>query len=316
MKKIGGLFGVFLLLVPASFGAPSEEDTRRPMTFMDILHIKRVGRSDLSPDGGAFIFEVSSLDWKENRRFSDLFFTQPTGVPARQMTYTKKKNERSPKWHPDGSLFAFLSDRTGKDQVYFMRPDGGEAWQVTEAKDGVISFDWDRQGMFLAYLAGKEKDRQLWIIGPEDGGKARPLTKHATPVEDWEWSLEGDKIYFLAPDTYDETEKKRIKEGFDARIIDPPKIPRNIWVVEVSTGKETRLTSGEDYSVRSFVPSDDGRLIAFLGASTNRYASRNDVEVFLLRLETGTTEQLTANQVAEGSLSFSPDGTWLGFVAP
>ena len=107
------------------------------------------------------MYEISALNWKENKRYSDLYLSEVKSGPLRQMTFTQKKDETSPKWHPDSSLFAFLSDRTGKDQVFFMRPDGGEAWQATDSKEEVISYDWNKDGSWLAFLSGKDKERQL-----------------------------------------------------------------------------------------------------------------------------------------------------------
>ncbi len=282
---------------------------------MDVLLLNTLRSSSLSRDGRSFLYELSSLDWKENKRFSDLYLVSPPGTPARQMTFTKKKNETSPKWHPDGTFFAFLSDRADKNQVFFMKPDGGEAWQATEAKEGVISFDWNKDGSYLSYLTGKDKDIQLWIL-PRSGDKPWPLTKHETPIESWLWCPLGKKIYFVAPDRYDETDKKRVKEGFDATIINPEIIPSHLWVIDIETKTEKRLTEGADFSVTSPVISDDGRHIAFIGRSTNRYASYLASEVYLLDTSTGVLRRLTENHVAESSLSFSPDGKWLAYVAP
>lgn len=88
-----------------------------------------------------------------------------------------------------------------------MNPDGGEPWQVTEAKTGVVSFDWNKDGSFLAYLAGEDKEKQIWIL-PQTGEKSVQLTKHETPVESWFWSPDGKKVYFIAADKFDENEKK------------------------------------------------------------------------------------------------------------
>ncbi len=285
------------------------------MTFMDILSGKSIRGGDLSNNKQYFIYEISSLDWKENKQTSDIYLSPTQGGPSKQMTYTKKNNETSPKWHPDSTFFAFLSDRTEKNQVYFMNPDGGEAWPVTEAKEGVISFDWNKDGAFLAYLSGKDKDIQLWLV-PGGGGDTVQLTKHETPIDSWFWSPDGTRIYFIAPDKYDEIEQKRTKEGFDARITNPLRIPKHLWVIDVKAKEEKRLTSGEEFSVQGAIISDNGRFIAFRGESPNRYASENATEVYLLDLQSEKTERLTQNKVGEGSLSFSPDGRWLAFSAP
>jgi dipeptidyl aminopeptidase/acylaminoacyl peptidase len=316
MKKsvLGFMLLLFIFIILAS-SAQTPQSQKSPMTFMDVLNLNSIKGGDLSHNKQDFIYEISALDWKENKRFSDLYLASTLGGPSKQMTFTPKKNETSPKWHPDSSLFAFLSDRYDKNQIYFMRPDGGEAWQVTDARDGVISFDWNKDGSLLAFLSGKDKDVQAWTIQGIDG-KPSQLTKHETPVESWFWSPDGKKIYFIAFDRYDETEKKRNEKGFDAKIINPSLIARHLWVVDLESKQEKRLTSGEDYSVESPVISDNGRYIAFIGSSMNRYADDRSSEVYLLDLQSEKVTSLTQNYVSEKSLSFSPDGRWLAFIAP
>ena len=102
--------------------------------------------------------------------YSDIYITPLSGGKSRQMTFTKDKNENSPKWYKDSSFFAFLSNRfENKDQIYFMRPDGGEAWQVTDDKYGVSNYEWSKDWKYLAYMGGKPEERQIWIM-PGEGG--------------------------------------------------------------------------------------------------------------------------------------------------
>ena len=316
MRKLGFFLLIIsvCLLVP-TFSGETNQDQKRAMTFMDVLTLRRVGSGDLSNNKQYFLYEISSLDWEDNKRYSDLYLTSTQGELLRQMTYTKKKNETSPKWHPESPFFAFLSDRSGENQIFFMNPDGGEAWQVTDTKNGVESYDWNKEGSFLAFLTGKDKEKQLWLLS-ETGDKTIQLTKHKTPIESWFWSPDGKRIFFIAPDKFDEIEKKRIEKGFDARVVNPIKIPHHIWVIDLEKKEEKRLTSGEDFSVQRAVISDNGQYIAFRGDSANRYASRIDAEVYLVDLKSGETERLTKNHVSESSLSFSPDGRWLAFTAP
>ncbi len=315
IKKALVRFAIIHLLLFSGRAEEIAQGLKKPMNFMDILGLKSIRGGDISPNKQLFLYEISALDWKENKLLSDLYIVSTSGGPSRQMTFTKTSNEAFPKWHPSSSFFAFLSDRSEKNQIFFMRPDGGEAWQVTEARDGVSSFDWNEDGSLLAYLSGKDKEAQIWLM-PGGGGKAEQLTDHDSPVESWFWSPDGKRIYFIAPESYDETDGKRIKEGFDVRIIDPVPIPRNLWVIDVRTKREKRLTESKRYSVQSPVISDDGRFIAFVGKSTERFADFYDSEVYLIELLSGKIDRITDNHAYEGDLSFSPDGRWLAYIAP
>jgi dipeptidyl aminopeptidase/acylaminoacyl peptidase len=295
----------------------AEEPARRAMTFTDIVQMRSVGAYALSPDGRWMVYVLSVPDWKAGKNFTDLFLVSTAGGASRQMTFTKDKNETQPAWARDGSFFAFLSDREGRNQIYFLRPDGGEARRVTDEKEGVVSFGFSRDGKWLAYLAGREGERQLWLLPARfEAEGPLPLTAHETGVISWQWSPDGRTIYFTAADRSDALERERREKKFDVRIVDAPKPPAHLWSIAVASKQEKRLTSGEAYTVASFVISKDGRMIAFRGASTNRYATGEEAEVYLLEIAGGQLTRVTNNQVAETMLSFSPDSRWLAFVAP
>ena len=126
---------------------------QRPMTFMDVQQLRQAGSPELSPDGAWLLYTLSVPDWKEARRFSDIWLVSASrGLGSeRQLTFTKDKNESSPRWARNGSYFVFSSNRDGSganatNQLFAMRPDGGEAQRITDAKDGVGQFAFTRDG--------------------------------------------------------------------------------------------------------------------------------------------------------------------------
>ena len=138
------ILSLLLIIIFYPFSPFKSETQKRAMTFMDIIQMNRVSSPDISPDGKWFVYTISVPDWEKSKSFSDIYIT-PIGGKTKQMTFTKDKNERLrfPKWYKDSSFFAFLSNRSeDKNQIYFMRPDGVKAWQVTEDKYGVGSFQW------------------------------------------------------------------------------------------------------------------------------------------------------------------------------
>ena len=317
--KITTFILVIALCYPFTQGRAEEQ--KRAMTFLDIIQMRSVWEQDISPDGKWFIYTITVPDWEKDKSFSDIYIT-PIGGKTKQMTFTKDKNENSPKWYEDSSFFAFLSNRSeNKNQIFFMRPDGGEAWQVTDDKDGVVSFQWSRDGKYLTYLSGKPEERQIWIM-PGEGGDAEKLTDHKTPVITYNWSPDSKKIYFIAPDSVDSLDKERKGEKFDVVIKDQINFPSHLWEIDIETKKERRLTGGNEYSLFRFISriviSNDGTKIAFIGAPTKRYATYLDCEAYLLDLNTSKISQITYNSALNFAwkLSFSPDSKWLAFVIP
>lgn len=302
----------------------------RPWTFMDQQLLRQAVAPVLSPDGTRLLYALSVPDWKEAKRFTDLYVvsTRDGLASTRQLTFTKDKNETSPRWAPDGSFFVFASNRdaaggAATQQLYLMRPDGGEARRVTDIKDGVGAFAFSKDGKWLAFSAGKNGEQQVMALplAGIDSAQARPLTRHATPVGWWRFSNDGQRLYFIAADSVDQANKERMERKFDVRIRNQD-IPLNhLWTVDVATGAERRLTQGDQFSVEGVTLSDDGRWAGIRAFPNDRYARTtieggNHSDLYLLDLSSGALERLTDNtNIAESGLSFAPDGKTIAFSA-
>ena len=164
---------VFVLALAAVLAAPAS--AQRPMTFLDAQNMRQVAGQDISPDGKSMLYSLSTPDWQSARRQSDIYLVSFDGGlrSTRQLTFTKDKNETSPKWSRDGRFIAFLSDRDAtaaaaggaaggrggagrggaggegggaRNQIFVMRVDGGEALRITDAREGVSNFSFSKDG--------------------------------------------------------------------------------------------------------------------------------------------------------------------------
>jgi len=321
---------VVLAAVGALAPAAAAQTAQRPMTFLDVQQLRSVGGASVSPDGGRVLYTLSVPDWKEARRTTDIYLVSVTGgvSTTRQLTFTKDKSENGPKWGPDGSFFVFGSNRDAAgtataDQLYLMRPDGGEARKLTDAKDGISDYRFTRDGRWLVYAAGKPEDRQLWAlpVAGVDTAAPKPLTKHATPIRTWLLSPTSAVLYFTAPDTVDKDNRARVEKKFTVAIRNEPKPADQLWALDLASLKETRLTSDSSYSVEGVTISRDGAWIGFQGAFNNRYQrnvteSDSYADVYLLEAATGRIERLTTNaEIGESTVSFSRDGSMLAIAA-
>jgi dipeptidyl aminopeptidase/acylaminoacyl peptidase len=332
-KKRGLLLLVCLLMLLAG-SAPAQNrasQTKRPMIFMDIIEMRSVSSPTISPDGKWMLYTLSATDWKAGRSFTDLYLVSlERGVEAtRQMTFTRDKNEASPRWSRDGKFFVFASNREApasaptQNQLYLMRPDGGEARRITDAKDGVGTFAFSRDGQWLAFSAGKEDEQQIWLtsIANIETEAPRQLTKHATPVGVWQFSPDSRRIYFLSPDTFDKFNKERKEKKFDVRIRNEEPPLAHLWAFDLETKQEARLTTSSEYSVSNITVSKDGRWIGFHGAPKDRYLrtiteANIYADLYLLDTASGKIERLTNNrEIGESPLSFSPDSSMIAFAA-
>ncbi|MEZ4414680.1 MAG: S9 family peptidase [Gemmatimonadota bacterium] len=329
--RILRLLLVLAVLTPSLLAAQAQ----RPMTFLDMQYLKRAGSWAPSPDGRWMLYTVTTPNWEEDRQQSDLYLVSlADGIASgRQLTFTDENDEDSPAWSRDGRWFAFLSDRdaptggnggAGRNQLYLMRPDGGEARKLTDAKDGVRDFAFSPDGRWVSYRAGKELDAQLFRL-PMDRvfeAEAEQLTETEAGVEQWKWSPDGGRIYFTTPDSRNRDEELRREKGFTVNIRNAETPLSSLWVIEAPTGAVSRLTHDESISVDGFTISPDSRWVGFRGISADRY-ERNiteegiNADLFLLEVASGQIERLTHNEeVPERGPDFSPDSRWIAFSAP
>lgn len=313
----------FLLVAATSLGAD-----KRPMTPLDVVHLRTVQNGQISPDGQWVVFELSVLNWEKGKRYSDIYVSSvATGSPdlgqQRRMTFTDEASEENPRWARDNVHFAFLSDRAdGKEkQLYLMRRDAGEARMISGHKGPVADFAFSRDARWLAYRAGKKDEEQLWLLALDSSeGTATQLIRHSTPVRRWVWAEASDRIYFTAPDRFDKDDQKRKEKKFDVQIRSPERIADHLWSMDLANQQEQRWTEGE-FSVGSIVESRDARKVALRTHTLDRFVSDVEaqgiyVELYLLDVASRRLERLTNNQVGESQPSISPDGRWIAFSAP
>jgi dipeptidyl aminopeptidase/acylaminoacyl peptidase len=198
--------------------------TPRPMTFDDVMALKTVGATAISPNGKMIAYTLSYADLKENERRTEIWIVSASGAAPRR--FTSGKNDISPQWSPDGQWIAFISTRgtgeSAKPQIYLISPFGGEAEKLTDSKTGVASFTWSPDGKRIAYVAQvplteaeekKQKDKddaqvvdanfrftRLWVI---DLGarKAVEIVKDNLVISDPQFSPDGKRISYTAHPT-------------------------------------------------------------------------------------------------------------------
>ena len=312
--------------------AQSQVGAKRAMSFLDMQLMRSAGSPAPSADGAWLLYTVSTPDWKEAKRQSDIYLVSlQQGLPSmKQMTFTKDKNETNPLWLRDGRSFVFASNRDApssaatQNQLYLMRPDGGEARRITDAKEGVSTFALSRDGRWLAYRSGKTGEEHLYRL-PVDGidtAKPDQLTKQAAGVGTWSWSPDGQRIYFLGPEKPDAEEKQRREKKFTVNIRNAETPLERLWALDLGSRKTEQLTSDAPYAVSGVTISDDSKWVGFRGTSADRY-KRNITEQninsdpYLLEVATGQIERLVNNvEVGESGVSFSPDSRWVAFSAP
>lgn len=338
----------FALLAPVILAAQG----KRPMTPMDIQEMRQATAPALSPNGQLGVYSISTPDWRADKRQSDLYLVSlQTGLPStRQLTFTKDKNE-GPARFAGNDAIVFASDRDapaagaagaeaaaggrggrggggpaaaagGGNQLYLLPLTGGEAQKITDGA-AVGQFQFTPDGRLLVYSAGRAEQQQLWSLNASNltGGNPVQITRQSTPVTNWHITKDSKSIFYLAADTLDADEARRRTAKFGVNIRNAIQPRSHVYVVDIATRQTRRLTRDSTISVTTFTVSDDGKYVGFSGSLDDRSQrgtndERQAADLYLIEVASGKIERLTNNKdVAEGAISFSPDGSTIAYTA-
>ena len=191
---------------------------------MDDLRYARIGSARLSPNGKFAVCDLTRHDLERDLTTTSLWRIDLANGDARQLTQDSSSNT-SPSWSPDGTQIAFLSDRCGKQQVFLLPSEGGEAQQLTHLKQGVNGSPvWSPDGALIAFTASANSEprdptapyRVTRFVYRFDGvgylddavqniyvqsiraGDAKQLTADAHMDRTLRWSPDGREILYLA----------------------------------------------------------------------------------------------------------------------
>lgn len=147
---------------------------------------------DYSPNGEWIAFDGHTADDPND----ELFVMKRDGSQLHQITSGTGNNDW-PAWSPDGSRLAFISDRSGVEEVFTMRADGGDVAQLTFQPISHDELpDWRPDGAQIAYSEGEPGAGKIWVMNADGSGQ------HQVSSGDGDdfgpaWSPDGRRLAFV-----------------------------------------------------------------------------------------------------------------------
>lgn len=121
----------------------------------DIFEFSLVGDIAIHPKRADIIYCQARASAEGNSTDHQLMRVVPGEAP---LPYTQGPSDSHPRYSPNGKWLAFLSKRSGSEQIWMMATDGGEARKISDIKGGVSEFAWlpDSQHLVAIALLGSD----------------------------------------------------------------------------------------------------------------------------------------------------------------
>ncbi|MDR0926525.1 MAG: PDZ domain-containing protein [Ignavibacteria bacterium] len=200
----------------------------------ELVNVKnRVSALGISPDGKRALLNARGE-----------IFIVPSTVPNAQsvtlnITNTSGVHERNATWSPKGDWIAYISDKTGNEEVWVMQPDGKNATQLTNNSTAYrYGLQWSPDG---SKLLNSDNARNLIII--DVASKTEKVIYHSLnyAIQDFDWSPDNKWIAY----------KNEDEQGFGI-----------IYLYSLKDGKSYAVTNNF-YNSDDVVFSKDGKYLFF-----------------------------------------------------
>ncbi|MEM7533709.1 MAG: S9 family peptidase [Chloroflexota bacterium] len=256
------------------------------ITLDDMRKLVGLSEPQLSPDGRTIALLVARPNYDENRHEKTLTLIEIATQKQYALTHNRP-HVSFPRWSPSGDAIAFLDKTTepdSKPQLFVLPMQGGEAQCVTQAAQGVNTFEWHPNGKTIAFVTADEPAVQE---GEERHNKSFEV---------------GDHNYLAtsAPQ------------------------PTRLWMVAADGSTPAqRLTSGTEcvatFSARdqsTFVWTPAGDALVFVSQTKPHTGEVGRSSLKLVHTETGEISTIIEGPLCLTSPLFSPDGQQFAYARP
>jgi Tol biopolymer transport system component/DNA-binding winged helix-turn-helix (wHTH) protein len=151
------------------------------------------------PDGRQLSVAPRSnrMVYLQTSRDTDIFRVSGSGRSVEiTRLISSTREDFAPKYSPDGRRIAFVSDRTGSEEIWVADSEGKESRQITNFGGySVGSPRWSPDGNWIAFDSTLDGRVGIYVIG-ENGRGLRRVTPRSDSSVRPSWSRDGKWIYF------------------------------------------------------------------------------------------------------------------------
>ncbi|MEA3587763.1 S9 family peptidase [Pseudidiomarina sp. 1APP75-27a] len=284
MKKV-----LALTLATLAFPAiANAAENSSHFTAEDVFQLEYASSPTIHPKGDYTVFVRNYMDIMSDRKYGTLWRVDHKG--EMRPLIGGDANDHSQTWSPDGSKLAFVSNRSGSNQIHLYWTDTLDQAPVTRLTGSPGNLSWSPDGKWLAFT--------MFTPAPEKPPVSLPKAPKGA-----EWAAPPK---YIDKDNYRFDGGGYAKDGYT-----------QIYVMPASGGTPRQLTTDEYNHGGQLAWSKDGASIIFsANLREDAFDQPANSELYRVALEDGSIKQLTDRVGPDRSPSVSPDGkklAWLGY---
>lgn len=244
-----------------------------------------------------------------------------------------------PAWSSDGKRIAFTSYRDGNADIYVMDADGTNQKRLTNDRRSDNVPAWTVDGR-IVFRSMRDRNANFFIMDA-DGGNLKRITDDkldkAPPVPSPDgsrlafvaFSLEGDRhdIHVVGQDgvglknlTAELSKDKKLAPAWSAdgksiAYMESKGYALNLRLIDVETGKVSKVTEDASATFANAVWSPDGRRIAYVSSPAGSAMDKARGDIYVMNADGSGVKNLTANPAEDNYPAWSADGTSIYFVS-
>src|SRR2546422_2479284 len=176
-------------------------------------------------------------------------------------------------WSPDGKTIAFISNISGRNNLWLVPAEGGWPVQLAISDQRQAAPAWSPGGKWIAYQSDYDGDEQwdIFLVSPKTGQVVNLTNTREIAEENPAWPPDGRYLAYMV--------KPKTSSVFE------------IDVYDMLMRQVRHITSGTPKDKLNFNPtwSKDGKWIAY----TQRQAKGTDSNIFIAEVASGKSSLLT-----------------------
>jgi acylaminoacyl-peptidase len=267
---------------------PLAGETRAHFQSEDVFGLEWANDPQISPDGRLITYVRMSMDIRSDRRRGTIWLVHSDGSGAEPVTGIEASSS-SPRWSPDGTRIAYVSEQTGSRQLYVYWLHRAVRAQITELTEAPSGIAWSTDSRRLAFTMPVPAYRKPFAVTLSAAPKGSQWAEPMKLIDRVVYRADGEGYL---PDAYSQ-----------------------VFVVSADGGQPRQVTHGDYAHVGTPAFTPDGTHLLISG---NRHPDAAyeplESDIYSIDLGDDSIRPLTDRRGPDYAAVVSPDGKHVAYL--